>query len=311
VDSQGNAYVVGYTSDTEFPLVNAAQAELGGNYDAFVAKLSADGSRLLYATFLGGRDLELGTGLALDPAGNAYVSGLTTSTNFPVTDRAVQRRLGGSYDAFVVKLDPNGQRVFATYLGGTRFESGPSLALDADRNIYVTGTTLSTNFPSALNPRWLGKAEAKRDGKKAYVAKLSADGTAVQYLSLLGGSDDDWGAAISVDRTGNAVVFGLTDSTDFPTTPNCWQPRKSGPDARTDVDQAWDHFVAKLNPTGTALIYATYLGGSSAENLREKIYVNGFYWTEFWSRRPIPSGNRRPGPGQRGQCLGGRSDLFG
>ena len=277
VDAQGNAYIAGYATGPGLPTTtNAFQASYAGAYDAFVAKLSPDGARLLYCTYLGGSGLDFATAIAVDASGNACVTGWTTSTNFPVSAGALQPALAGGYDAFVVKLDPTGHARFATYLGGAGYESGASLALDPDGNIYVAGTTTSTNVIAGVSARWLGQPNARRAGRNAYVAKLDAAGTRVAYVSLLGGSADDLGAAVAVDAAGDAFLLGSTASTDFPASTNGLQPTKNG-----DPTTA-DNFLAKLDPTGTNLLYSTYLGGSQDEALTDLFYTGGFSVDGHW-----------------------------
>ncbi|HVY70538.1 MAG TPA: SBBP repeat-containing protein, partial [Verrucomicrobiae bacterium] len=275
VDGARNIYVAGYTYGMDSLITNAFQATAPGNLDAFVAKLSPDGSRLLYCTYLGGTELDLATGIAVDQAGNAFVSGWTCSTNLPVTPGALQSSLAGGFDAFVARLDPDGQRRFITYLGGSGSETGSSIALDSSGNAYLTGSTTSTNFPAAPNWRWLGKSGITLSGQKAYVAKLAGDGSIFQYLSLLGGSDSDSGVSVAVDAQGSAFVLGQTTSDNFPVTANCLQPVRRG-DAGTP-----DNFIAKLTPAGDGLAYSTFLGGSQNEDLDnlgfDLIYVQNFH----------------------------------
>ncbi len=150
VDSSGNAYVTGRTQSTDFPVVNPAQAGFGGKEDAYVLKLNPAGTQLLYSTYLGGNDTDFACGIAIDAAGNAYVTGDAVSYNFPVTQNAFQRQYaGGGSDAFVVKLAPSGSLVYATYLGGQDWDHGESVAVDGSGNAYVTGYTASTDFPTA------------------------------------------------------------------------------------------------------------------------------------------------------------------
>ena len=251
VDSYGNAYVTGYTYSTDFPTVNPLQPSPGGEYDAFVAKLNPTGSALVYSTYLGGSSDDFGFGIAVDVAGNAYVTGWTSSSDFP-TANALQPQNPNTCSPFVAKLNPAGSAlVYSTYLGGGSafgcIDYGEGIAADAAGNAYVTGITDSTDFPTAnpLQPVFGG-------GEDAFVTKLNPTGSALVYSTYLGGSGDDAGEGIAVDSAGNAYVAGYTMSTDFPTA-NPLQPNIGGIE---------DAFVAKLNPAGSALIYSTYLGGS-------------------------------------------------
>ena len=261
VDSAGNAYVTGSTVSSNFPTANPLQPTLNGSNDAFVAKLNATGSALVYATYLGGSDYDAGYGIAVDSAGNAYVTGITYSSNFP-TANPLQPTLNGSNDAFVAKLNATGSAlVYATYLGGSDVYScdeygcyaegdfGKGIAVDSAGNAYVTGTTTSFDFPTAnaLRPWFSGYI------RDAFVAKLNATGSALVYATYLGGSGDDTGQGIAVDSAGNAYVTGGTTSFDFPTA-HPLQPRLGG-----FITNA---FVAKIDAAGTELVYSTYLGGS-------------------------------------------------
>jgi hypothetical protein len=259
VDAAGNACVTGYTLSTNFPTTSGAiQSANQGGYDAFVTKLNPAGSApLVYSTYLGGGSDEQGLGIAVDAAGNAYVTGYTQSTNFPTTSGAFQTANQGLVDAFVTKLNPTGTAplVYSTYLGGNDQEQGDGIAVDATGNAYVTGYTQSTNFPTTPG----AFQTANQGGYDAFVTKLNPTGSApLVYSTYLGGSDLDQGRGIAVDAAGNAYVAGYTQSTNFPTTSGAFQPAPAG--GLTDA------FVTKLNPTGSApLVYSTYLGGSSGD----------------------------------------------
>ena len=258
VDSSGNAYVTGWTSSTNYPTTNAFQAATGGLQDAFVTKLNAAGSALVYSTYLGGSGGETGFGIAVDSSGNAYVTGQTQSSNFP-TANAFQAANGNPgfspADAFVAKLNAAGSAlVYSTYLGGSGNDWGAGIAVDASGNAYVTGTTYSTNFPTA-NAFQAAFGGCGNCGD-AFVTKLNAAGSALVYSTYLGGGDFDAGQGIAVDSSGNAYVTGGTSSADFPTA-NAFQAKFGG---------YIDAFVTKLNATGSALVYSTYLGGSSRDH---------------------------------------------
>nr|MBA3240534.1 SBBP repeat-containing protein [Acidobacteriota bacterium] len=255
VDSAGNAYVTGNTFSDDFPLVNAIQATEGSSIDAFVTKINAAGSALVYSTYLGGNSNDLGLGIAVDSAGNAYVSGNTSSTNFP-TANAVQGTSGGDQDAFVTKINAAGSAfVYSTYLGGSALDEGQSIAVDSAGNAYVTGDTLSTNFPvaNALQP-----ANGGGVLQDAYVTKINAAGSALVYSTYLGGTGGEIGFGIAVDSSGNAYIGGATGSfTSFPTA-----------NALQCTSAAQDAFVTKINAAGSALVYSTYIGGSGQDNAR-------------------------------------------
>ena len=233
VDGAGDAYVTGVTGSTNFPTVNALQPTFGGIADAFVTKFAPDGSALLFSTYLGGYGLDQGNGVAVDAAGSAYVTGSTDATNFP-TVNAVQPASGGGTDAFVTKFAPDGSALlYSTYLGGSSLDTANGIAVDADGNAYLIGSTWSTNFPTldAFQPNFGGGYYAD-----AFVAKLSAGGASLVYSSYLGGSGSDGGNAVAVDTNGNAYVTGNTASADFPTA-NALQPAYAG---------VGDAFVAKI-----------------------------------------------------------------
>jgi len=254
LDSSSNAYVTGFTFSANFPTtVGAFDTAFGGaGVDTFVSKLNANGASLLYSTYLGGSDSDASTAIVVDSMGNAYVTGQTVSVDFPTTTGAFQTAFGGGVgDAFITKLDPAGAAlVYSTYLGGSDVDVGNGIAIDGVGNAYVAGATRSPNLGTinAFQPTYVGGADV-------FVAELNASGTALVYYTYLGGSNFEDGGTIAVDPTGNAYITGVTFSTDFPTA-NPIQGTKSA-DA--------DAFVTKLNSTGSALAYSTYLGGSDTE----------------------------------------------
>ncbi|MDF5715610.1 MAG: SBBP repeat-containing protein, partial [Rhizonema sp. NSF051] len=212
VDRAGNAYITGYTSSTKFPTQNPLQATFGGIQDAFVTKLNHDGDALVYSTYLGGSFDDSGSGIAVDRAGNAYITGNTNSTNFP-TQNPLPAAIRGIQDAFVTKLNHDGDAlVYSTYLGGSNNDYGYSIAVDRVGNAYITGSTFSTNFPTRnpLQPAIGGDGDA-------FITKLNPDGNALVYSTYLGGNIYDYGSGIFVDRAGNAYITGYTSSTNFPT----------------------------------------------------------------------------------------------
>ena len=241
VDSSGNAYLTGVTSSTDFPTANPLQTNCdncgSSNGDAFVAKLNASGNALVYSTFLGGSDIYGGNGIAVDAAGNTYVTGSTFSTDFPTANPLQPSNHGGD-DIFVAKLNPAGSAlVYSTYLGGSNNDYGYGIAADTAGNAYVTGFTKSSDFPTA-NPLQ-GVCGGCSSFGDAFVAKLNPAGSALVYSTYLGGSYSDGGDGIAVDTAGNAYVTGSTNSSDFPTA-NPLQTSYGG--GNTDA------FVAKLSP---------------------------------------------------------------
>ena len=259
VDSAGNAYVAGETTSTNFPTANAFQGTFGGCLsDAYVTKLNAAGSALVYSTYLGGSIFDSGNGIALDSAGNAYVTGRTTSANFPTANAIQATQASANADAYVTKLNAAGSAlVYSTYLGGSggeAFDAGFSIAVDSAGSAYVTGQTTSTNFPTA-NAIQATFGGGSPDGD-AFVTKINAAGTALAYSTYLGGTNNDIGFEIAVDSSGSAYLAGVTRSANFPTA-NALLGTLNG---------ASDAFVTKLSATGTAFAYSTYFGGSSEDS---------------------------------------------
>jgi hypothetical protein len=251
VDSSGNAYITGYSGSSNFPTASPSQQASTGGLDGFVAKLNAAGA-LVYATYLGGSDTDFGTRIAVDDAGNACIVGSTSSTNFPTLHPLQATSSGGGADAFVIKLNAAGAPVYSTYLGGSGYEAGNGIALDAAGNAYVTGYTESADFPTAGT---IGSIAP--NNKNTFVVKLNPAGSALVYSLLVGGSGDTSGNVIAVDTAGNAYITGYTTSTNFPVSPNAVQPHPGG--------GGWDAFVSKVNATGSGLLWSTYLGGSGFE----------------------------------------------
>jgi hypothetical protein len=285
LDGTGAAYVTGSTSSTDFPTtLGAFQPAFGGGaFDAFVTKLNPTGSGLVYSTYLGGTGLDGGSGIAVGFLGNAYVTGGTNSADFPTTAGAFQATPG---PGFVTNLDPTGSTlVYSTYLVGA---SGAGIAVDGTGNAYITGTTGSTDFPTtpgAFQPTIAGSGDA-------FVTKLDPTAATLVYSTYLGGSGSDDSFGIAVDGTGNAYITGTTGSTDFPTTPGAFQPTIAG---------TGDAFVTKLDPTGSTLVYSTYLGGSGGDEGRGiavdgtgNAYVAGRTDSEDF---PTTTGTGPPGSG--------------
>ncbi len=292
VDADGAAYVTGDTQSTDFPTVTGSfDTSHNGASDVFIAKLSADGSSLTYATFLGGGINETGWGIAVDASGAAYVTGETDSNDFPTTPGAYDRSYSGSHDAFVAKLSADGgSLVYATYLGGWNPDRSYDIAVDASGAAYVTGNTGSSTFPTTAGAY---DRSYNGGGEDAFVTKLSADGSSLVYSTFLGGSvgantkgtpyGRDLGHSIAVDASGAAYVTGYTWSTDFPTTPGAFdRSHNEDPGGYT----AYDAFVTKLSADGSSLVYSTYLGGGYwdegfgiAVDAGGAAYVTGHTWS--------------------------------
>jgi hypothetical protein len=271
VDAAGNAYVVGGTNSSDFPTLNALQGAAGGpasKYSIFITKFDSSG-QLVYSTYLGGDggygngvDGDFGNAVAVDATGNAYITGSTSSSNFPTTPGAFEvsnggacsRDPGGRYPcvrAIVVKLDTTGKLAYSTYLGGTGgVDLATGIAIGPAGDAYLTGWTWSQDFPvtpRAFQPNLAGTS-CSNDCTGTFVTRLNATGTALVYSTYLGPNDTS-AAAIAIDKDGNAYITGMTTPLGtFPTTPGAFQPTGGL------------MFVTKLDPTGTRLVYSSRLG---------------------------------------------------
>jgi len=283
VDSTGAAYVTGTTTASEatFPVVGGPDLTYNGGglfaSDAFVAKVKVDGSGLDYAGYIGGSSDDYGNGIAVDSTGAAYVTGHTTSSEatFPVAGGPDLTHNGYPIaiysDAFVAKVAPDGTALtYAGYIGGANDDGGTGIAVDSTGAAYVTGTTLSSEatFPVVGGPDLTYNGSAYDSsyffyGGDAFVAKVAPDGTALSYAGYIGGSGFDTGNGIAVDATGAAYVTGWTNSSE------ATFPVVGGPDLTYNGSDPYyyggDAFVAKVNPAGTALIYAGYIGGNGSD----------------------------------------------
>ncbi len=299
VDSSGNAYVTGITGSTDFPTTAGAfqTTASASKSHAFAAKLNSTGSALVYSTYLAGSLNDGSTISALDSSSNLYVAGSTNSPDFPTTPGAFQTSLAGAAciglaqrnaqlintpspvpcpDGFIAKLNAAGSAlVYSTYLGGSNNDGALGLAVDGAGNAYVTGVTLSTDFPTAnataLQPSFgtftcgTTRGSNPKSCFHAFVTELNSTGTALTYSTFLGGNGDDTGLAIAVDSAGAAYVTGGTNSTQFPTTQGAAQTAFGGGSCgnSTYPVECPDAFVVKVAPAGAGLDYSTYLGGNS------------------------------------------------
>jgi hypothetical protein len=248
IDAAGNIYLTGWTASSAFPGTQGSPH----NTDAFVTKLSPDGRTILYSAYLGGSGYESGTGIAVDATGNVYITGITFSSNFPVTGAYQDKKKGGS-DVFVTKLGPNGRTlIYSTYLGGNNEDEAADIALNTFGNAFVTGSTFSSNFPTnkPLQKNPTGDADA-------FVTKVSQDGRNLAYSTYLGGGGSDVPNSIAIDPVGNAYITGGTTSPDFPLK-NALKPEFTAAENEA--------FVSKINDRGEALVYSTFLGGSDGQS---------------------------------------------
>lgn len=254
VDGLGCAYITGRTFSSDFPTANSFDGSWNAIADAFVTKLSSSGNSLAYSTYLGGSSVDSGGGIAVDGLGAAYVTGITASSDFP-TANSFDSDANGGWDVFVTKLSPSGNSLeYSTYLGGTSYERGRSIAVDGSGSAYITGITTSPDFPTAnsFDDSWNGNGNGWSD---AFVTKFSSSGDNIIYSTFLGGSHRDEAYGIAVDGSGSAYITGKTRSTNFPTA-NAYDSLQNG---------TYDAFVTKLSSFGNSLEYSTYLGGNIDE----------------------------------------------
>jgi hypothetical protein len=261
VDSLGEAFVTGWTTSANFPTTAGAfQTTFTGNEDGFVTKFNSSGSALVYSTLLGGNAQSIVNGIVLDSLNDAFVIGQTSATNFPTTPGVVQPKVAGRTDAFVTELNPAGSALLhSTYLGGGNSENGYGVSLDSSGNVYVSGLTCSSNFPTtagAFQTVYKGTCALDGTGGNAFVAKLNPTLSSLLYSTYIGGAGSDVSYSIAVAGSGVAHLVGRTTSPNFPTTPGAFQTTFGG---------ISDIFLTYLNSTGTGLIYSTYLGGNSSE----------------------------------------------
>ena len=291
VDRNGCACITGQTLSTNFPTANAWKAILGGNWDAFVTKFSADGSALVFSTYLGGSSGDYGTAIAADGENNVYVTGWTNSNDFPLASPP-QNSPGGGSDAFAAKFWPEGLPIYSTYIGGSYGDIGYGIAANQVGQAYVAGQTSSSNFPvrqQAYQPE-------KNQTLDAFVIKIATYGKTFVGSTFLGGNDFDSAFGIAVDGDSNAYITGTTSSPDFPLE-NALQPVKA---AGRDI------FVTKFDPGLTSLFYSTYIGGDGDDlgtgiglDASRSAYITGYtFSSDFPLRNPLQD------------SLAGSSDVF-
>jgi hypothetical protein len=294
IDGAGNAYVTGDAVGGIPTTVGAfRQSRPGGWNDVFVVKLNTVGSGIVYGTYLGGSGYDESTAISVDASGIAHVTGRTDSSNFPLSS-PYQSNPGGGYDAFAAALNAaGGNLVYSTYLGGSSDDEAGDLAIDTAGNIYVAGSTWSTNFPTA------GAMQAALSGSSdAFVAKLGPSGSALTYSTYLGGSGGDGANGLWADASGNAFITGWTTSSNF--------PAPAGAYATTYRGGSSDAFVTKINAAGRGLSYSTYLGGSGLDEGNSIVadstgsaYVTG-----------ITASTNYPAVSAFDASFGGATDLF-
>lgn len=267
VDAAGNAYTAGVTYDAFFPVTPGAPFVSKGNHgDVLITKFNPSGSQVLYSTHIGGANSDGATAIAVDPAGNIYLTGTTDSDDYPVTPRAPKGFLqppgapNDPGDCVVTKLNSTGNAiVYSTYFGGTRNETCYGIAVDSGGNAYVTGATRSNSIPVSDD----APQRSPRGDSDGFLFKLNPEGTGFVYSTLFGGARDDNGLAVALDAQGAAYVAGFTRSNfGFPITPGALQSTWGG---TRSLSGTGDAFVLKLNPAGSQFEYSTYLGGDRDE----------------------------------------------
>ncbi len=294
VDASGHAYVTGITYAADFPVTDGAFQTVNGTAglthgfgsNAFITKLNSTGTALEYSTFLGGTNGlawgigsffvsgDAGVGIAVDGSGQAYVTGVATSSDFPVTPGALQTvnpdygLADGNITAFITKLNSQGNGlVYSTYLGGPNYGYTSGIAIDSSGEAYVTGSAYFTGFPVTSGAFQTANHSVTGYHCNPFVTKLNSQGSALVYSTYLGGSssDGDYGNGIAVDASGDAYIVGTTSSIDFPVSPGSFQAVNNSQFAGIPGEGGSNAFVTKLNSSGTALEYSTYLGGTYTE----------------------------------------------
>jgi hypothetical protein len=335
----GSVYIAGETLSSKlnknggtFSTSNAFQTVFAGGQltgDAFVAKFDSTLTNLLYCTYVGGKAEDGAFGIAVDASGNAFITGFTTSTNFPTTPDALYKKISGKrdshtsffpVDAYVSVLDPNGSNLlYSTYLGGTAEDAGTGIALDSSGNIYVTGLTASRNFPTTNALAGLNHLVGTNN---AFVTEISSNGSALVFSSYLGGRKTDEGESIAVDGSGYIYVAGFTSSSNFPTV-NPIQPQLNRGVKKSNVSNVRgvvdsDAFVAKLNPAGAGLVYSTFLGGTNKDmafgiaiDSGGNAYVTGSSASpDFWNTNTLTAmSGTNTIPGLRSQFAKGKNSV--
>jgi hypothetical protein len=265
VASDGSIYVTGSTTSSDFPATpNAYRNKSSGKNDVFVAKLNFSATSLIYATYLGGSDADYPYGIAVDSFGNAYISGTTASSDFPISMNAYRSKYHGNYDAFVSKINPTGSiLLYSLIISGSNYDYGRGIVLDKFFNAYVTGSTGSYNFPVTS-----GAYQSTIKGLgNAFVSKINPTGSNLLYSTFIGGSDYDYSYGIALDSINNVYIAGSTSSLDYPITTQVFQGNHKGNN---------DSFLTKINSTGANLIYSTFLGGSGEDSISSILVMHMF-----------------------------------
>ncbi|MCS7189640.1 MAG: SBBP repeat-containing protein [Bacteroidia bacterium] len=274
VDISGQAYVTGRTASPDYPVTAGAfqTVQIGRSWDVFVTKLNADGTNLVYSTYIGGSDYDEGHAIDIDSFGQAYIGGSTLSADYPVTEGAFQMINAGSWDVFVAKLSPNGDALlYSTYIGGSEEDRGGKLAVNQKFEVYVAGYTTSMDFPVTMGTF----QETHKGGyADAFVAKLSLEDNSLIYSTYLGGSGWDEVQDLAIDKIGRVCVTGTTYSLDYPVTPGAFHTGEVGV------------LITVIDTAGGSVLYSTYVGGTDWEaglgiviDEFYSIYVTGYTYS--------------------------------
>ncbi|HCQ30594.1 MAG TPA: hypothetical protein DIU39_09925, partial [Flavobacteriales bacterium] len=297
LDNNNNIYIVGSTESNNYPVtLNGYQQTFqGGLIDVIISKISPNGSTLLYSTYLGGTDLESGTGIAVDMLENIYITGYTYSSDFPSTSNALQNNFnGGNVDIFISKINNSGSLTYSSFFGGNNDETSSEIIIDTQNTIYITGGTNSTNFPITSNAYQASLTGVNND---AFISKININSNTILYSTYFGGWQNDYSNHIVIDNSGFLYITGKTASTVFPLSSDALQTNLSGSN---------DAFVSKMDTLGN-LIYSTYLGGNNydiATCLTFNSFNNIFILGETYSSNfPTTSGVIQ-------STIGGSKDIF-
>jgi len=266
VDSSGNVTLAGRTRSYNFVVTPGAlySSHNGGFYDGILFKLNHNGTSLIYSSYIGGSNWDWCSGITTDIFGNIFITGITESSNFPITSGCYDQFLNGNRDIFILQINSNGtDLIYSTFIGGSGTEGVGDIAIDEIGNAYITGETHSTDFPYT-------PGSYRTIGTGIYILKLNENGSALKYSTSIG---SDRGTDILVDSEGNAIITGIA-GTFFPTTPGSF-------DMTHNND--WDAFLLKINESGSKLLYSTFIGGSNEDqaydismDLNGSVYISGF-----------------------------------
>ena len=279
IDKNNNIYVTATTSSTNFPTMSAYNSSSNGGFDIFLTKINPSGS-LIYSTYLGGSSDDIGFGLFVDSYNHVHITGMTSSSNFPITARTYNSTYGGSNDAFIMDFDMNTNSIsYSTFFGGSNFDYGLDIKVDNSNNTYVVGQTASMNIPTTNN----ANQSSYGGGYDVFIAKLSNTGTQLMYSSYFGGSNSEISFTLKLDELNNVYIFGTTYSSDFPVSANAMDKLFNG---------SSDVFVAKFDMTNAEPLFSTFLGGNGDElGYAMDVNRNGIYVIDQTSSNDYPLTN--------------------